>query len=92
MTLLFDRRLVRALSLSAVAALGLLITSGRAVSAYSSRVNQSCSGDYHRFCAKYEVGSTKLRRCMDASRRRLSRRCVDALVRAGMVPRRLRRR
>ena len=52
------------------------------------RVNSACERDYYRFCAKYSIGTPELRSCMLASRRALSRRCVDALVAAGEVPKR----
>ena len=54
---------------------------GSTADAYSAR-------DYYRFCAKYSIGTPELRSCMLASRRSLSRRCVDALVAAGEVPKR----
>jgi len=70
-----------------VAAL-LMFASGSAANAYSARVNSACERDYYRFCAKYSIGTPELRSCMLASRRTLSRRCVDALVAAGEVPKR----
>lgn len=69
-------------------ALTALAAWGSAASAYSARVNSACERDYYRFCAKYSVGTPELRSCMLASRRSLSRRCVDALVAAGEVPKR----
>ncbi|MFA5901219.1 MAG: hypothetical protein WC829_19125 [Hyphomicrobium sp.] len=71
-----------AVALTALAALG------SAANAYSSRVNSACERDYYRFCAKYSIGTPELRSCMMGSRRSLSRRCVDALVAAGEVPKR----
>ena len=55
--------------------------------AYSARVNAACENDYYRFCSAYAVGSTSLNACMEASRRSLTKRCIDALVEAGLVPR-----
>lgn len=55
----------------------------------SDRVKVACSGDYDRFCGKYKVGSTKLRQCMRSNGKRLSRVCVEALVDAGEIPRRV---
>jgi hypothetical protein len=55
--------------------------------AYSARVNSACENDYYRLCSAYAVGSTSLSRCMEASRRVLTPRCVDALVAEGLVPR-----
>ncbi|HWK34453.1 MAG TPA: hypothetical protein VNR51_12350 [Hyphomicrobium sp.] len=61
---------------------------GSPADAYSSRVNSACERDYYRFCAKYSIGTPELRSCMMASGRSLSRRCVDALIAAGEVPKR----
>jgi hypothetical protein len=55
--------------------------------AYSARVNAACENDYYRFCSAYAVGSTSLNACMEASRKSLTKRCIDALVEAGLVPR-----
>ena len=60
-------------------------------SAYSERVNNACKGDYYSYCSSHPVGSTGLRRCMEANGRSISRRCVNALVDAGEVPRKYRR-
>ena len=70
------------------AALLLVTACGASANAYSARVNSACERDYYRFCAKYSIGTPELRSCMIASRRSLSRRCVDALVAAGEVPKR----
>jgi hypothetical protein len=73
---------------AAGAAVLMMIACGSAANAYSARVNTACERDYYRFCAKYSIGTPELRSCMLASRRALSRRCVDALVAAGEVPKR----
>ena len=70
------------------AALLIVLGLGSAANAYSARVNSACERDYYRFCAKYSIGTPELRSCMLASRKSLSRRCVDALVAAGEVPKR----
>ncbi len=59
---------------------------------YPATVNKACERDYYRLCAAYSVGTPKLRRCMEAKRRSLSRRCIDALRRARMIPRKYLRR
>ena len=66
----------------------MMFACGSAANAYSARVNSACERDYYRFCGKYSIGTPELRSCMLASRRALSRRCVDALVAAGEVPKR----
>ncbi|MBC7830664.1 MAG: hypothetical protein H7Y62_01425 [Hyphomicrobium sp.] len=73
---------------AAGAAVLMMFAYGSAANAYSARVNSACERDYYRFCAKYSIGTPELRSCMLASRRALSRRCVDALVAAGEVPKR----
>ena len=73
---------------AASAAVLVMFACGTAASAYTARVNTACERDYYRFCAKYSIGTPELRSCMLASRRTLSRRCVDALVAAGEVPKR----
>lgn len=70
------------------ASLLLVLACSSAANAYSSRVNSACERDYYRFCAKYSIGTPELRSCMMGSRRSLSRRCVDALIAAGEVPKR----
>ncbi|MGI9403336.1 MAG: hypothetical protein ACR2OF_02360 [Hyphomicrobium sp.] len=60
--------------------------------AYPAQVNKSCKRDYYKLCATYSVGTPELRRCMEAKRRSISRRCVDALRRARLIPKRYLRR
>lgn len=55
----------------------------------SDRLKVACSGDYSRFCKGYKVGGSKLRQCMRSNGKRLSRVCVEALVDAGEVSRRV---
>lgn len=59
--------------------------------AYSDRVNNACKGDYYSFCSAHPVGSTGLRRCMEANGRAISTRCVNALADAGEIPRKYKR-
>lgn len=81
------RSAFRAIFAAGAATLFVLAASS-AANAYSARVNSACERDYYRFCAKYSIGTPELRSCMLASRRSLSRRCVDALIAAGEVPKR----
>lgn len=55
---------------------------------YSDEVKVACSGDYDRFCKRYKIHDSKLRSCMRANGKRLSRVCIEALVDAGEVSRR----
>lgn len=82
----WERPILRAVS--TVAAALLVVAVGPAATAYSSRINSACERDYYRFCAAYSIGTPELRSCMLASRRALSRRCIDALIAGGEVPRR----
>ncbi|MFV0297653.1 MAG: hypothetical protein ACK5JT_16195 [Hyphomicrobiaceae bacterium] len=50
---------------------------------YPPRVEAYCTGDYHRHCSPYELGSTALRRCMEAKAKDLSPGCQQALIDAG---------
>lgn len=74
---------------SAVAALssGIFAPAPLEAKPVSDAVKVACSVDYKKFCKNYKVGSSKLRQCMRANGRRLSRICVDALVEAGEVKR-----
>jgi hypothetical protein len=70
----------------ALATLSLLAVDAGAV---SSSVRSACKKDYYRFCPKYDVGTPQLKNCMAQAGRRhaLTPRCLDALVDAGDVPR-----
>lgn len=61
-------------------------------SAYTSKVESACRSDYSRFCSAYGVGTSALRNCMESNGRNLSQRCVDALVKEGIIDRRRLRR
>lgn len=76
-----------AATLALVLSAPMLIAPMSAAHAYSKRVNRACEHDYYQFCSAYQVPSTALRRCMEASRHTLSRPCINALVAAGEVPR-----
>lgn len=66
-------------------------TGGAWATGYSDKVQRSCKNDYLSFCSAHPVGSTSMRRCMEANGRQLSKACVNALVDAGEIPRTLRR-
>ena len=67
----------------AFAALGLLATAAAAV---NPSVKRKCADDYFSFCSKHAVGSKSLKQCMRRNGPKLSKRCVNALIKAGMVP------
>lgn len=79
-------------SLAAAMAMIVIVAMGTQADAYPARVNKACKRDYYKFCSAYSVGTPSLHRCMEAKRRSLSRRCIDALRRARMIPRRYLRR
>ncbi len=78
-------------SVAAMAMVVLVAISSQA-GAYPAQVNKSCKRDYYKLCAAYSIGTPELRRCMEAKRRSISRRCVDALRRARLIPKRYNRR
>ena len=52
-------------------------------SAVTARIKRDCKSDYNRYCKKYELGSEGLRACMSRSIRKVSKRCISALVAGG---------
>lgn len=70
------------ISLVLVPAVAMTSQSAHAV---SSNVKNACKNDYFSFCAAHPVGSKALRKCMRAAGKKLSNRCVKALVAAGEV-------
>jgi len=63
---------------------GFAIAPSRAF-AVSAAVEEACAGDYLAHCDKYDPNSAQGRACMDTNGKKLSQRCVDALVQAGEV-------
>jgi hypothetical protein len=51
--------------------------------AVTARMKRDCKSDYSRYCAKYKLGSEGLRACMSRSIRKVSNRCISALVAGG---------
>ncbi len=85
-------KLARGAVAATVAFATFALLSGEA-SAVSSRVRSACEKDYYRFCPKYDVGTPQLKNCMAQAGRRhaLTPRCLDALIDAGDVPRKYRK-
>ena len=54
-----------------------------AAGAVTERQKRDCKSDYNRFCQKYELGSEGLRACMSRSIKKVSNRCIAALVAGG---------
>lgn len=59
--------------------------------AMSKKVKDACAGDYQDFCSQYVPESTQARRCFESNHKSLSRPCIRALVDAGEVPSKYRR-
>lgn len=53
--------------------------------AYSKAVQQFCRADYKKYCGEYGLETSGLRSCMDRNGNKLSKGCVQALVRDGHV-------
>lgn len=88
----FATTAARAGLVTALVATGLAMLSVEAL-AVSKRVEKACTSDYLQFCPKYDEGTPQLRSCMSQAGRRgqLAPRCLNALIDAGMVPRKYRR-
>jgi hypothetical protein len=52
---------------------------------YSKQVQQSCAQDYKAHCGEYGIETEALRLCMDRAGHRLTKTCVNALVKSGEV-------
>jgi hypothetical protein len=77
-------------ALALAAGLFMAVLSGSAA-AYSDAVQNNCKGDYLNFCSAHAIGSTGMRRCMEANGKNLSTKCLNALVDAGEIPRKFKR-
>ncbi len=72
-------------------AAGLIAAMASQASAYTDKVQNQCKDDYLNYCSEFPVGSTGARRCMEANGKSLSRRCINALVDSGELPRKYKR-
>jgi hypothetical protein len=61
----------------------LLMAFSVAAGAVTERQKRDCKADYNRYCKKYAVGSEGLRACMSRSIKKVSKRCITALVAGG---------
>lgn len=69
------------------AAVGLVALSVVPALAVNPRVKSACQDDYFKFCPSYAEDTPQLRQCMRQAGKRLSQRCIDALVDAGEIRR-----
>jgi hypothetical protein len=74
---------VPGLFLAAIAVLSFAATAH--AGAYSKAVQQYCRTDYKKYCGDYGLETSALRSCMDRNGNKLSKSCVQALVRDGYV-------
>jgi len=51
--------------------------------AVTERQKRDCKADYNRYCKQYAVGSEGLRACMSRSIKKVSKKCISALVAGG---------
>jgi hypothetical protein len=63
---------------------GLAVQVGQA-GAVSLSVQYACMGDYFRYCSKHDPDGPGVRSCMSANGHKLTKTCVNALVKAGEV-------
>lgn len=53
--------------------------------ATSFAVKMACASDYYSYCSQHPSGSSSAKQCMRKNGKKLSKRCVSALVKAGYV-------
>jgi hypothetical protein len=51
--------------------------------AVTERQKRDCKADYNRYCKQYKLGTEGLRACMSRSIKKVSNRCITALVAGG---------
>ncbi|MCH9809007.1 MAG: hypothetical protein K0U74_14880 [Alphaproteobacteria bacterium] len=75
-------------TLIAAVTLAVIAVSTTQASAVSPAVKRACMGDYFSYCSSHAPGSPGVKRCMRRNGSKLSRTCVNALVKAGYVSKR----
>jgi hypothetical protein len=74
----------RATLIVAFASVGCL-AGAAAAAPITKAVQAACKTDYKNYCGEYGLETTALRGCMDRNGHKLSKMCVNALVKAGEV-------
>lgn len=69
-------------------AAGLSVLASSAHAVVNERLKRACRDEYFTYCSAHQVGSPSLRKCMRASQRYFSDRCLHALVAAGEASKR----
>lgn len=72
------------LALVATILVGGMATAPKA-EATSLRVKLACASDYYAYCSQHNSRSAEAKKCMRANGRRLSNRCISALIEDGHV-------
>ena len=72
--------------LAAAIALGTIGFASQA-GAVSLSVQYACMGDYFRYCSSHDPDGAGVRACMSRNGHKLTKTCVNALVKAGEVSR-----
>jgi hypothetical protein len=82
----------RTMKTTALVAAVIAVAASTPADAFSEKVKKACAADYASLCSQYRQSSPQLRRCFQSNRKVLSDNCARALVNAGEVPARYRRR
>jgi hypothetical protein len=64
---------------------GVMAATASQASAVSLSVQYACMGDYFRYCSNHDPDGAGVRNCMSANGHRLTKTCVNALIKAGEV-------
>jgi hypothetical protein len=70
---------------TAALVLGAMAVQANQAGAVSLSVQYSCMGDYFRYCSQHDPDGPGVRACMSANGHKLTKTCVNALVKAGEV-------
>jgi hypothetical protein len=65
------------------AAASIVLLLSASAEAVTERQKRDCRSDYNRYCKQYKLGTEGLRACMSRSIRKVSNRCIAALVAGG---------
>jgi hypothetical protein len=65
------------------AALSIVLLLPVSAEAVTERQKRDCKADYNRYCKQYKLGTEALRACMSRNIRKVSSRCIAALVAGG---------
>lgn len=72
-------------AVTVVTVIGLHVGGASMASAASAAVEFACASDYLSHCSKFDPDSAAGRNCMSTHGNELSKRCINALVKAGEI-------